>query len=94
MKSVTQGSEGKLKKQNELKNALTTLSPESEEVGSWINNTFSLQLQTDQAARKYLMRTPNNIKFEILNQAANDPDGIGKLGLSPTGVVYVPASKA
>jgi hypothetical protein len=88
-----QGMEGKIKKQNELKAAMSTLTPEGGDLSSWIQKTFSTQLQFDNAILKYLSRTPENMKYDILKQASEDPDGIGKLALSRSGVVYIPVIK-
>lgn len=85
--------EGKLKKQKELKAAMPTLTPEGGNLTSWIQKTFSIQLQFDNAISKYLDRTPENMKYDVLKQASEDPDGIGKLALSRSGVIYIPVSK-
>jgi len=92
MEKGNQWAEGKLKKQKELKAVIDTLSVENDgDLNHWILKTFPLDFEG--GIRNYLFRTPADSKLKILQQAANDPAGIGKVKIGANNwVEYVPVN--
>ena len=93
MGRMGQAMEGRLKKQKQLKQALSTLSVEDDAgLTGAVMDVFGADLKYTQGIAKYVGQTDPQIKLEILQQAASDPQGLGTLKLGGEGVVYVPVS--
>ena len=84
---VNQSVEGKYKKQKELKAAIEQ-DPNSAK--SALIKAFALDLAYNAGMEKFIGRvTPENA-LEVAQQAANDPDGLGKLTAQGGKLVYLP----
>ena len=90
---LSQGMEGRLKKQRQLKQLLSTLSVEDDMgLNKALNDIFGADMKFSDGISKYIASTAPEIKLDILTQAANDPQGLGKLKLGQGGVAYAPVS--
>lgn len=93
MGKISQGMEGRLKKQRQLKQILSTLSAEDDAgLNNAMNQVFGGDMKFSTGISKYIPRTEPQVKLEILQQAAADPQGLGTLKLGGSGVVYEPVS--
>jgi hypothetical protein len=90
MGKASQWAEGRLKKQKDLKAVLPSLSVEEpHELNHWLNKTFKIDFEG--GIERYLSRTPAENKLVILQQAAADPSGLGKLKIGKNNFVeYIP----
>jgi hypothetical protein len=88
--AFNQSIEGKFKKQRELKAAIQS-NPES--VKNALTKAYSAEIMFNAGLGKYISAaTPENA-MDIAQQAANDPDGLGKVTVQNGVLVYIPAIK-
>ena len=82
---------GKNKLQNQLKNVLSSLTPN--DYAKWLNDLFATDIMYNQALAKSISTaTPEN-KFEILQQIAADEHGVGDISVQNNRLVYIPVAQ-
>lgn len=89
---VGQMGTGKNRLQSQLKDALSTLTPD--QYTKWLSDLFAVDTMYNQAlAKSIYSATPEN-KLEVLQQIAADEHGVGDISMQNNRLVYIPVAQA